>query len=99
MDNQKVLTRHSDIQAWVTSRKGLPAIRRVPDASGAVRARLALRFSHKQPTPRATPAQDDGMSPCSWNAWLAELERQQLALKVGAAAPDGCELVERKTLN
>lgn len=97
MDRDRFLTRHSDIQAWVTARKGLPAIRREPDRSGTMRPRLTLRFARSQPAPRATPAQDDGMSPCSWAAWLAELERQQLALRVSGS--DRCELVERKTLN
>jgi hypothetical protein len=40
-------------------------------------------------------SEDDGMSPCSWTAWLAELDRQQLALQVDMAA-DGFELVERR---
>jgi hypothetical protein len=38
------------------------------------------------------------MSPCSWTAWLAELDRQQLALKVDPAA-DKFELVERNAAN
>ena len=41
---------------------------------------------------------DGDMSPCSWNAWLAELDRQQLALKIGPEA-DGFELVERNQSN
>ena len=99
MDRQKVLTRPGDIQAWVTARSGLPAIRREPDPNGRMRSRLALRFAARAGRPMATPSQDDGMSPCSWSAWLAELERQQLALKVGGQAPEGFEIVDRKTLN
>jgi hypothetical protein len=40
-------------------------------------------------------SQDDGMSPCSWTAWLAELDRQQLALQVDMTADD-FELVQRR---
>ncbi|SFZ85297.1 hypothetical protein SAMN02983003_2495 [Devosia enhydra] len=98
-DKHRVLTRPGDIQAWVTARRGLPAIRRVPDHTGAVRAKLALRFGSLPVRPQQAPSLDDGMSPCSWSAWLAELERQQLALKVGGQAPEGCEIVDRKSLN
>jgi hypothetical protein len=39
------------------------------------------------------------MSPCSWTAWLAELDRQHLALKISSSDPSGFELVDRKELN
>ena len=45
------LTRHRDIQNWVAGRRGLPAIRRVPDSFGTVRARLALNFAARRPAP------------------------------------------------
>lgn len=38
------------------------------------------------------------MSPVSWTAWLAELDRQQLALKVDLAADD-FEIVGRSAAN
>jgi hypothetical protein len=41
---------------------------------------------------------NEGVSPCSWTAWLAELDRQQLALKVDMAADD-FELVDRRQTN
>jgi len=77
------LTRHRDIQNWVAGRRGLPAIRRVPDSFGTVRARLALNFAARRPAPAPVPSIDDGISPVSWTAWLAELDRQHLALRVG----------------
>ena len=43
------------------------------------------------------PQVDDGPSPCSWTAWLAELDRRQLALCVNDR--DDFELVERSQLN
>jgi len=35
----------------------------------------------------------------SWAAWLAELDRQQLALRVSENGETEYEFVERKTLN
>lgn len=90
------LTRHKDIQKWVAGRSGLPAIRRVPDRNGTVRARLALNFDRKRNAAPAAPTLDDGMSPVSWTAWLAELDRQQLALRV---VDEAFEFVDRKDLN
>jgi hypothetical protein len=93
------LTRHIDIQNWAAGRKGLPAIRRVPDKFGIVRARLALNFARRHhAAPATTPTQDDGISPVSWTAWLAELDRQHLALRVSQDDED-YEFIERKDLN
>lgn len=90
MTQAHMLTRHRDIQNWVHDRKGSPAIARVRNKFGEVRAQLKLRFAEKH----AEGRDDVGMSPCSWNAWLAELDRQQLALKI---EPTGkCEIVSRQ---
>jgi hypothetical protein len=94
MNHPQTLTRHRDIQNWVTARRGMPAIARVSSITGEVRARLALRFG-KTRRPSALPDVDDGMSPVSWSSWLAELDRQQLALKVSEAGDD-FEFVERR---
>ncbi|WP_240231137.1 hypothetical protein [Devosia lacusdianchii] len=90
------LTRHRDIQNWVTDRHGIPAIARVRNRFGEERAQLKLSFQKRSKA--RMESQDDGMSPCSWTAWLAELDRQQLALKVDLAADD-FELVERREAN
>lgn len=93
MTYQQTLTRHSEIQNWVANRHGVPAISRVRNRLGEEQALLRLSFDKPD---RARPEiQDDGMSPCSWTAWLAELDRQQLALRVDPAA-DGFELVDRQ---
>jgi hypothetical protein len=97
--NTHTLTRHRDIQNWVHDHRGSPAIRRVLNRFGEMEARLELTFS----TPKARPADgmprvDDGLSPVSWSAWLAELDRRQLALRVGERR-DEFELIERKELN
>jgi hypothetical protein len=99
MNITHTLTRHRDIQAWVAEHRGLPAISRMPNQFGQLRARLALKFSKPRAAPTSTPTQDDGMSPCSWSAWLAELDRQQLAVKVLDEKQPAFEFVERKELN
>lgn len=92
MTQAHMLTRHRDIQNWVNDRKGTPAIARVRDRFGDVRAQLKLRFNRDD-----EGRTDTGMSPVSWTAWLAELDRQQLALRI---EPNGkCDLVSRKAMN
>lgn len=96
MSQIHTLTRHRDIQNWVTDRHGIPAIARVRNRFGEERAQLKLSFQRARK--KQLESQDDGMSPCSWTAWLAELDRQHLALKVDFSADD-FELVERRELN
>lgn len=92
MSHTHTLTRHRDIQSWVIEREGSPALALVPDRFGTRHARLMLRFARNHAI-----TDDDGMSPCSWSAWLAELDRQQLALRID---PNGTyELVSRSTLH
>lgn len=92
----KTLTRHRDIRRWVADRNGIPAISRIRNRFGEEHAQLKLRFARAS---QPGPARIDGeLSPCSWTAWLAELDRQQLALRVGPEA-DGFELVERGRAN
>jgi hypothetical protein len=96
MTHIHTLTRHRDIQNWVTDRHGIPAIARVRDRFGEERAQLKLSFQKRARAMDELTNQDDGMSPCSWTAWLAELDRQQLALKVDLGA-DYFELVDRRS--
>ncbi|HTN63662.1 MAG TPA: hypothetical protein VL147_19265 [Devosia sp.] len=96
MDDIHTLTRHRDIQNWVTDRQGIPAIARVRNRFGELHSQLKLRFDRIDRTKVDLNSQDDGMSPVSWTAWLAELDRQQLALKVSGSTTDGFELVERR---
>ena len=94
MTQLHTLTHHRDIQNWVTDRHGVPAIARVRNRFGEERAQLKLSFQKREK--KRMESEDDGMSPCSWTAWLAELDRQQLVLQVDLAAND-FELVERRT--
>lgn len=92
MTDAHMLTRHRDIRNWVVDRNGTPAIARVRNSFGEERSQLKLRFANRKES-----GQDNAMSPCSWTAWLAELDRQQLALRV---EPSGdCDLVSRDRMN
>lgn len=82
MRDTHTLTRHKDIQNWVATHNGMPALVCERDSLGSVKARLALSFQRARLVPTGTPNQDDGISPCSWSAWLAELDRQHLALMI-----------------
>jgi hypothetical protein len=96
--NSQTLVTHKEIQNWVSQRRGMPAIRRIPNSFGNMRSRLALAFPSRKVVTEA-PSLDSGASPVSWTAWLAELDRQELALRVNDASADGYELVARRDLN
>ena len=98
MTTAHTLIRHRDIQAWVADRRGLPAMVRAPNSFGEMRSRLALKFDRPR-RPNGMPEVDQGASPVSWSAWLAELDRQQLALRVSDGTQTEYELIERKALN
>jgi hypothetical protein len=87
------LTKHQDIQAWVAQQRGCPAIARLRDTSGDEKAQLRLKFDRFGDE----EALDGETSPCSWAAWLAELDRQQLALKIEPTG--GVSLVPRSTMH
>lgn len=96
--NTHTLTDHHDIQQWVSNQHGQPALARFADPTGRMHSRLAISFAHRRKTPdREMPTVDDGAGPCSWTAWLAELDRQNLALLV--KSDDEFEFVDRRELN
>ena len=92
------LTRHRDIRAWVTDRKGMPAMTRQHTPFGEYRANLALKFD-RPARPSGMPKVDQGASPISWSAWLAELDRQHLVLRVFDGEDAEYELIDRTSLN
>jgi hypothetical protein len=99
MTDSRTLVRHRDIQNWVSARRGSPAIARERDTLGDMRSRLHLSFERARQLPSNVSVEQDGLSPCSWTTWLAELDRQQLALKVSAQDDPSFEFVERRSLN
>lgn len=98
MTHAHTLTRHADIQQWVASRRGTPAFARNTTSYGQLRATLTLKFDPAR-KPRGMPNVDEGVAPVSWSAWLAELDRQHLALRVADGEEASFELVPRKDLN
>ena len=99
MHDTHTLTRHRDIQTWVSERRGIPAIARVRNHLGDLRARLCLSFERQRRSNEDRAKADDGMSPVSWSAWLAELDRQNLALKVSGSDKPEFEFVDRRHSN
>lgn len=98
--NAQTLTRHRDIQSWVSDHRGTPAIRRVANRFGETKAQLELAFRSPKARPvGGMPRVDDGLSPVSWTAWLAELDRRQLALRIFDRQSPTFELVPRSELN
>jgi hypothetical protein len=98
--NTHTLIRHRDIQNWVSDRRGSPAIRRILNRFGESQSKLELTFSAPKAKPeRGMPRVDDGLMPVSWNAWLAELDRRHLALKVSDREDIDFEFIERRELN
>ena len=91
------LRRHQDIQNWVSAHRGMPAISRVPTRSGELRAQLRLKFAGSSITPSLTQSMDDGLSPVSWSAWFAEIDRQNLVLQVNDQTD--FEFVPRQSLH
>jgi hypothetical protein len=82
----------------VSARRGQPAISRIRDRMGMMKSKLTLSFA-RESKPAEMPTLDDGMSPVSWSAWLAELDRQNLALRVSGEKQPSYEFIERRELN
>src|SRR3569623_1728698 len=77
-----MLTSQPEIQAWVMERHGQPSMIRTRNRFGEMmRSRLALHF-HRAGRRQQTYNIDQGEIPIGWTAWLAELDRQGLGLKV-----------------
>ncbi len=98
--NIHTLIRHRDIQNWVADHRGMPAIRRIRNRFGETESKLELSFRAPKAKPEfGMPRVDDGLMPVSWSAWLAELDRRHLALKVSDRQSPDFEFVERRELN
>ena len=98
--NIHTLIRHRDIQNWVADHRGMPAIRRIRNRFGETESKQELSFTAPKAKPEfGMPRVDDGLMPVSWNAWLAELDRRHLALKVSDRQSPDFEFDERRELN
>jgi hypothetical protein len=96
MNTTHTLINHQEIQKWINAHHGMPAIAKIRDDIGTEKAKLAISFARARARPTSMPTQDDGMSPVSWSAWLAELDRQQLALRVLNQHDPVFEFIERR---
>jgi hypothetical protein len=98
MNTTHTLINHQEIQKWISAHQGTPAIAKIRDDVGTEKAKLAISFARPRSKPMSMPTQDDGMSPCSWSAWLAELDRQHLALRVLNQHDPVFEFIERREM-
>jgi len=78
----QVISRHSDIRRWVGAHAGRPRLRLGLDAQGHPARMLQITFDGRP----AKSAHD-------WEEWLAELDRQNLALKILDEAGVGNDFV------
>lgn len=88
----KILTKAADIRQWVEARGGYPILLEMPDGT---RSRTLLQLTFGQHFLNADenegPDRPSGYELVSWDEWLAEMERQGLALKVSDDPSGGNE--------
>lgn len=85
----KILTDHAAIRQWAEARNGYPMLMDVPSGTGS-RTLLQLTFGQHALNADNNEGPDraaGGYQLVTWDDWLAELERQQLALKVNDEQP------------
>ena len=98
MAHNLTLKRHHEIKNWVVDHHGMPAMTQARNSMGQMRQQLALKFAGRE-RPTSVPSVVDDVSPVSWSAWLAELDRQQLALRVDDGAGSNYEFVKLQAMN
>lgn len=88
----KILTNAADIRQWVEARAGNPVMLDTPDGT---RSRTLLQLTFGQHLLNSDenegPDRPGGYELASWDDWLAELDRQGLALKVSDDPSGGNE--------
>ncbi len=96
----RILHRHEDIRDWAIARGGAPMLESIPDGSHD-QVLLQLTFGQHALNADTNEGPDpiSGYELVGWDEWLAELERQKLALKVNDVVPGaldhGYEFVPR----
>ena len=88
----KVLTKAIEIRQWVAARGGYPVLLEMPDGTGS-RTLLQLTFGQHllNADENEGPDRPSGYELVSWDDWLAELDKQGLALKVSDDPSGGNE--------
>jgi len=84
----RILKGREEIRDWVLARGGAPLLEDVPDGS---REQSLLQLTFGQHALNADnnegPDRLGGFDLASWDDWFAELDRQNLALKVNDEVP------------
>jgi hypothetical protein len=85
----RVLSKGDDIREWAEARGGSPMVADIPDPTGD---RMLLQISFGQhylnaDTNEGPDRATGGFRLVSWDEWLAELDRQDLAIKVNDDMP------------
>ncbi|HEY4199692.1 MAG TPA: hypothetical protein VGM83_03950 [Devosiaceae bacterium] len=79
----RILSTAEDIRTWAEARSGAPAMAELPSGT---RSRIILQIVFDQYLLNSGEAQDQdrlgGLDLVSWDDWLAELNKQKLALRV-----------------
>ncbi|HEV7278013.1 MAG TPA: hypothetical protein VGN80_17165 [Devosiaceae bacterium] len=85
----KTLTDRAEIRQWAEARNGSPMLMEVPSGTDS-RTLLQITFGQHALNAEHNEGPDrvaGGYELVTWDDWLAELERQQLALKVNDEEP------------
>lgn len=84
----RLLTKHQDIRRWAEARSGSPALSEVPHGTHSHTV-LRLVFDQRLMNSGENDNADrpNALELVGWDDWLAEFDKQKLALKVDDEAP------------
>jgi hypothetical protein len=85
----KTLTKPDDIRQWAEARAGAPMSMDMPDGSGEMRTLLNITFGQHalNADENEGPDRITGFELTSWDEWVAELEKQGMAIRVRDESP------------
>jgi hypothetical protein len=85
----KVLVDHEAVKLWAEARGGNPMMEDQPDGRGGSRSLLQITFGQHALNADENEGPDPivGFELVSWDDWLAEFDRQGMALKVNDEQP------------
>ena len=85
----KTLTKSVDIRRWVEARAGAPMSMDMPTGTGDTRTLLNITFGQHalNADENEGPDRISGFALIGWEEWIAEFDRQRLAMRVRDEAP------------